>query len=85
MSRDKSQDQILEKLDLIARLLAISISQQNLLQDKNQGEQIGILSDLGLPGNIVALVVGTTPEIVSVRLSQMKSAGKGKPKKDSAK
>jgi CRP-like cAMP-binding protein len=64
---------IIEKLEALIRLVAVSTNAQNLLGGKNQKEQIKILSDLGLSRNIIALVVGTTPETVSVRLSEMKS------------
>lgn len=69
---------IIEKLDALIKLVAISTNAQSLLGGKNQRDQIRILSELGLSRNIIALVVGTTPETVSVRLSEMKSKTQSK-------
>lgn len=82
MDDDQFKEEVVKRLDLITRLLALNINPHSFLKDKNQGEQIRILSDLGLSRNIIALIVGTTPEVVSVRLSQMKSVDKTKPWKD---
>lgn len=64
---------VIDKLDTLVKLVAISTKAQNLLGGNDQKDQIKILSELGLSRNIVALIVGTTPETVSVRLSEMKS------------
>jgi len=82
MDDDQFKEEVVKKLDLLTKLSALNINPQSFLKDKNQGEQIRILSDLGLSRNIIALIVGTTPDIVSVRLSQMKSTAKTKPRKD---
>jgi len=73
VSDEEFKREILEKLDVLTKLVAVSANVQNLLAEKNQKDQIKILADLGLSRNIIALVVGTTPETVSVRLSEMKS------------
>ena len=65
--------EVIEKLDTLIKLVAVSSHAEMILKGKSQKEQIKILSDLGLSRSIIALVVGTTPEVVSVRLSEMKS------------
>jgi len=73
ISDEEFKKEVIEKLDVLVKLVAVSTHAQTLLAGKSQQDQIKILAELGLSRNIIALVVGTTPEIVSVRLSQMKS------------
>lgn len=68
--------EVLEKLDLLTKLVALTANIQTFLGGKSQKDQIRVLSDLGLSRNMISLVVGTTPETVSVRLSEMKSKQK---------
>jgi CRP-like cAMP-binding protein len=76
ISDEEFKKEVIEKLDVLVKLVAVSTHAETLLAGKRQKDQIKILADLGLSRNIIALVVGTTPEIVSVRLSQMKSKTK---------
>jgi len=70
--------EVVEKLDTLIKLVAVSSHAETILKGKSQKEQIRSLFDLGLSRSIIALVVGTTPEVVSVRLSEMKSEIKPK-------
>jgi hypothetical protein len=69
----KKLDFLAEKIGVLAFVTANLGSQhQKVLEGKTQAEQIQILSKRKLPREAIALIVGTTPEVVSVRLSQMK-------------
>jgi len=82
LSNDQEfKKEVIEKLDTLVKLVAVNTNAQALLGGKSQKDQIKILSDLGLSRNIIALIVGTTPETVSVRLSEMKSKTQPKGKK----
>jgi len=77
------QKETLEKLDILAQkidtltaVVAISSHVQPLLQDKAKKDQIRVLFELGLSREIIALMVGTTPGTVSVRISEMKAEKK---------
>jgi len=80
VSDEEFQKEILEKLDALTKLVAVTANAQTLLGGKSQKDQIKVLADLRLSRNIIALVVGTTPEAVSVRLSEMKSKQKAEKK-----
>lgn len=70
--------EIVRRLDKLIALSAIAA-----LQGKSQGEQIELLSRAGLLPKDIAQLIGTTPNTVSVTLSQLKrrAAPKAKPKK----
>jgi len=70
------EKEIIEKLDTLIKLVAVSSHAETILKGKSQKEQIKILSALGLSRNIIALIIGASPETVSVRLSEMKSKTK---------
>lgn len=73
----KKLDVLAEKIDALAIVTAnLSSQHQKVLEGKTQTEQIQILSKRKLPREAIALIVGTTPETVSVRLSEMKSKKK---------
>jgi CRP-like cAMP-binding protein len=80
VSTEEFQKEIPEKLDVLTKLVAVTANAQTLLGGKSQKDQIKVLADLGLSRNIIALVVGTTPDAVSVRLSEMKSKQKAEKK-----
>jgi len=66
-----------EKIDILAIVTASLANQhQKTLEGKTQTEQIQILSKRKLPKEAIALIVGTTVETVSVRLSEMKAKAK---------
>ncbi len=78
------EKELLGKLDVLAgKIDTLTIVTANLanqhqkaLEGKTQTEQIQILSKRKLPKEAIALIVGTTLETVSVRLSEMKSKKK---------
>jgi CRP-like cAMP-binding protein len=69
----KKLDILAEKIDILTMVTAITHQSQKLLEGKTQTEQIHILAKKKLPREVIALIVGTTPETVSVRLSEMKA------------
>lgn len=76
----KKLDELGTKIDALTQVVAITSRKEIIAKGKTKTDQIIILSDLGLSRKIIALIVGTTPEAVSVRLSQLK-AEKEKAKK----
>jgi len=68
----KKLDALNRKLDTLIKVVAISSRMETIMKGKKQKEQIQILSRLGLSRNVIALMLGTTPLTVSVRLSEMK-------------
>lgn len=70
-------------LQQIANCLAYLVVNTGELKGRNKQDLMPILSDLGFDRNAIAGVLQTTPESVSVRLSQLK-ASKKKAKKKSA-
>lgn len=76
-------DVLAEKVDILSIVTANLANQhQKALEGKTQTEQIQILSKRKLPKEAIALIVGTTLETVSVRLSEMKSKKKEKTPKE---
>jgi len=71
-----SNDSVVRQLERIANLLGLLIT-----HGKPQVEQIAILSGAGYSPSEIAQLVGTTPNTVSVALSQMRAARKKKGKK----
>ena len=64
---DSQFKQVLNRLDLLARLLALNLPEKMSQQDK-----IKILSNMNLQPKDIATILGTTPNTVSVALSQIK-------------
>ena len=88
----KESEELLEKLDVLAQKIdvltmvtAISMEREKLLKGKTQKEQIEFLVKMGLEErNIIALIVGTTPQTVSSRLTEIRAKKrKRKPKRQS--
>jgi predicted transcriptional regulator len=63
-------DALVSKLDLVARLLSLS-----LVEGKRQADQITLLSKAGLAPKEIADLLGTTPNTVRVALSNMRKKG----------
>ena len=61
------QDIIAEKLEMLIRLTAMS-----LCEGKGQKEQIALLSNVGMQPKAIANLLDTTPNNVSVTLSQLR-------------
>lgn len=75
-----TQDEILRKLEMIAKLLAM-----NLLKDKPSSEQIEKLNELGFKNKEIATILGKTENNVKVTLSDLKKSKKQQgTKKDKA-
>jgi hypothetical protein len=70
MSNSESQE-IANKLDVLIRLVAMA-----LCGDKTQREKIGILDRAGLTPRVIADVLGTTRNTVSVALSKRRKRKK---------
>jgi len=70
----KKLDKLILKIDVLTAVTAnLSTENQKALEGKSQTEQIRLLTKRRLPKEAIALIVGTTAETVSVRLSEMKS------------
>jgi len=76
----KKLDELGTKIDVLIQVVAITSRKEITAKGKTKTDQIVILSDLGLSRKIIALIVGTTPDAVRARLSQLK-ADKKKAKK----
>ena len=63
-----------KKLDVIARLLALSLP-----ESINQDEKIKILDDVGVLPKEIAIILGTTSNVVSVTLNRIRKKGQNKP------
>lgn len=69
-----------EKLEVIIKLLATKS-----IDGKSQTDSILALGAFRLDRNLISEIVGTTPHIVSVRLSEAKKKSKSKGKKNKIK
>lgn len=76
----KRLDELNKKLDTLIKVVAISARMETILKEKSKKDQIRILSRLGLSRDIIALILGTTPLTVSVRLSELKKGKQSKSK-----
>lgn len=64
---NESDVEISSKVDILIRLVAIGIT-----QGKTQKDQIALLAQAGLQPKMIAEILGTTPNTVSVALSKFK-------------
>lgn len=64
------------KVEALIQVVAITSRKETVLKGKTKTDQIKMLADLGLSRNVIALIVGTTPETVSVTLSKLKAEKK---------
>jgi hypothetical protein len=72
----RKMDELGTKIDALIHVVAITSRKESTLKGKTKTDQIMLLSDLGLPRTVVAWIVGSTPEAVSARLSQIRSKTK---------
>ena len=72
---DSQFKQILDRLDVLARLLALNLPGKMSQQDK-----IKILADMNMQPKDIATILGTTRNTVSVALSQIKKKNKSSQK-----
>ena len=64
-----------ENIDILTKVTVVNIGKEEIFKGKDKKEErIEILDKMGLPGNIIAIMTGSTPHSVS----QIKS--KKKPK-----
>ncbi len=73
MDNGKGIEEIVTKLDSVIRLLALDIIMRMDAESCTKTDQIARLGAAGIDRNTIADIVGTTPETVSVTLSQLKS------------
>jgi hypothetical protein len=66
---DKQFEILTKKLDAIITLLALD---RTKLNEKTKSDAIIYLSELGLDNSTIALVTGSTPNTVAVRISESK-------------
>jgi len=64
---DQKFGEIEEKLDIIIKLLSLP-----LIEGKTKTDSIIFLSQMGFNRNIIANIVGASPEVVSTRISESK-------------
>lgn len=73
--RAQSIEKLIElgkKIDALIQVVAIASRRESMLEGKSKTDQIELLSGLDLPKTVIAWIVGSTPEAVRVRLSQIK-------------
>lgn len=63
----QNNQDVLTQLDKLIRLVAVMVT-----RDKPQREQIAMLSKAGLQPKDIADLIGTTPNTVSVTLSELR-------------
>lgn len=68
---DKQFEILSKKLDTIITLLALD---KEKLNEKTKSDAILYLNELGLDNSTIALVTGSTPGTVAVRISEAKKA-----------
>jgi hypothetical protein len=73
---DKQIAELMNKLDVIAKLLA-----SNILEGKNLTQQALALSSLGIERKDIAWILGEDPDLISQTLYQTKQA-KGRKKEE---
>ncbi len=69
-----------ESIDLLTKVTAISVGRETIFKGKERKEEkLEVLDDLKLPDEIIALLIGSTPESVRTLRSQQKRKAKTKP------
>ncbi len=71
MPNPETEGEILSELKKISRMLALVVT-----KDLSQKDKIVLLSGLSLQPREIADLIGTTPNTVSVTLSNLRRAGK---------
>lgn len=66
-------DGIVDRIEALTRVVAVSSPLQTAFDGKSKTQQIKILSEMGLSNDIIALMVGSTSGSVSSTLSQIRS------------
>lgn len=68
----KKLDELGTKIDALIQVVAITSRKDAIAKGKKKTDQIVALSNLGLSNDVIALIVGSTPEAVRVRIAQLK-------------
>lgn len=69
-----------DSIDLLTKVTAISVGKETIFKGKERKEQkLEVLDDLKLPDEIIALLIGSTPESVRTLRSKQKKKAKTKP------
>lgn len=70
---DPQMDQLNEKVDILIRLIAVGVC-----GERPQKEKIALLGSAGLRPKLIAEVLGTNSNVVSVRLAEIRRTPKTK-------
>ena len=73
--KDEQFNLIIEKIDLLTSVIALTSSLPSDFRDKSKKEQVKRIYQFNsnINRNVIAIIVGTTPGTVSVYLSEMRS------------
>jgi CRP-like cAMP-binding protein len=74
----ESLDQLTARLQLVANCLGFLVVRFSDYRKKTDTERIPFLNSLGFDRNDIAAILGTTPNTVSVRLSEFRASKKRK-------
>ena len=91
MNEEKKLTELLEDLntniEILSKITALTFRKDSLFKGKEtKEEQVEVLDDLKLPDNVIALIIGSTPDSVkSLRSLRKAKARKAKAKKVKAK
>lgn len=77
----KKLDSIAKKIDILTKVTAINVQREKFIEGKKQKEQIKALHKAGFSPSLIALILGTTSNTVSVTLSDIRKKKKAKTKK----
>lgn len=72
---DEQFNLLIEKIDLLTSVVALTSSMPSDFKDKSKKDQVKLIYQFNqkINRNVIATIVGTTPGTVSVYLSEMRS------------
>jgi hypothetical protein len=73
MAGNRPEDRTVVLLERIVKLLTVFVTKGPLPADANMSDRVVLLSSVGLQPKEIADLLGTTPNIVSARISEAKS------------
>ncbi len=78
---NKKLEKLLENLnsniEILSKVTALTFRKDTLFEGKEtKQEQLEVLEDLKLPDNVIALIIGSTPESIQALRSQRKAKAK---------
>lgn len=68
----KKLNKLVNEIEILTKVTALSVPKDKLLEGKSQKEQIGLLDKLGFSPSLIALILGTTSNTVRVALSNLR-------------